>query len=222
MATIAERRAALAEERAALRVENRSALASMRTEQRFWVLPEQVRNVSLILFDLTQASTEPVVVYLEGIARQRRWPSRTAEDMRHLVEDLFFDATSSDAGLQSLAGLTDVASPTDAAAMQIAIRRALEWQVVAWAREKNEKIGLAPSTDNMLQRAEHQRMSVHASSRPPQRGASTEGRNRKWCARLRVRFHGRVGKFKVREVIPLAEMRQKAPLVIKAGSRLKT
>ena len=126
------------------------------------------------------------------------------------MDDLFFEATSSEDRLESFAGLTDVSSPTDAAAMQIAIRRAIEWQAVAWARDKNTKIALAPSSDSVLQRAEHERMAVCAAGRPPPRGTSTEGRNRKWCSRLRARFGGGFGKFKVRETIPLADMLQKA------------
>ena len=55
-----------------------------------------------------------------------KWPEKSEDELRRFVEDLFFDATSSDDRLESLVGLTDVANPTDAAAMQTAVRRALE------------------------------------------------------------------------------------------------
>ena len=166
MASTAERVAALARERAELRAAARRERSSLRAEERFWVLPDTVRHTSLALFDLVHADAEPVMVYLSGVARQYKWAEKSTDELRRFVEDLFLDATSSEDRLESLVGLTDVANPTDAVAMQTAIRRALEWQVVAWAREKNERIGLAPSSDSLLQRQEHGRVALPETARP--------------------------------------------------------
>ena len=122
----AEQQATLARERAGLHAAAKRERSSLRAEQRFWVLPDAVRHTSLILYDLVHANAEPVAVYLSGVAEQCHWPEKSADELRHFVEDLFLDATSSDAGLESLAGLTDVANPTDVAATRTAIRRALE------------------------------------------------------------------------------------------------
>ena len=222
MASTAERVAALARERAELRAAARRERSSLRAEERFRVLPDTVRHTSLALFDLVHADAEPVMVYLSGVARQYKWAEKSTDELRRFVEDLFLDATSSEDRLESLVGLTDVANPTDAVAMQTAIRRALEWQVVAWAREKSERIGLAPSSDSLLQRQEHGRVALPETARPVQRGASHEGRSRKYCSRVRRRYGGRGGKFKVRETAPLAEMLTKACVSLSCcGSRLK-
>ena len=47
-------------------------------------------------------------------------------------------------------------------------------------------------------------MALSVTARPPQRGTSQEGRNRKYCFRVRQRYGGRVGKSKVREKVPVA------------------
>jgi len=210
MDNIADRTRLLAAERAKLKKELRKERDKQRAEARQWVLPEAVSHTSLILFDLAQYEAEPVVVYLEALARQYDWPHRSAEELRIFVEDAFISATSSEEGLDAFARLTDTTNPSDVAAMTTAVRRVIEWRSVAWARDKNERIGLAPSSASMLDRAEATRATLPGGVRPEQRGTSSEGRNRKWCARLRTRFKGRFGKLKVRECIPLPEMQDKA------------
>ena len=116
----------LTRERAGLRAAAKRERSSLCVEQRFWTLPNVVQHTSVALFDLAHADAEPVMVYLSGVARQYKWPEKSEDELRRFVEDLFFDATSSDDRLESLVGLTDVANPTDAAAMQTAVRRALE------------------------------------------------------------------------------------------------
>ena len=75
---------------------------------------------------LAHGDTEPVAVYLSGVARQYAWPSKSPDELRYFIEDLYLEATSSDEGLAQLAGLTDVSNPVDGVAMQTAIRRVLE------------------------------------------------------------------------------------------------
>jgi hypothetical protein len=203
---------------AELRRENRNARARAHTVARQWVLPENVRKVALIMSDIAQGDTEPAVKYLTGVAKQQRWPSRSIEELERVVEDLFLDATSTDAQLELYAGLTDVSQPTDVAAMSIAARQVASWRVVQWSRAQNRVQGLAPSTDQMLLRAESERERFPEELGLPQRGTSREGSARRWAHRLRVQYNGRSGKLRVREVLPPEEMRDKA-LILRLAER---
>ena len=145
---LAAHRAALSVASAAvsaeLRRENRNARARAHTVARQWVLPENVRKVALIMFDIAQGDTEPAAKYLTGVAKQQRWPSRSIQELQRVVEDLFLDATSTDAQLELYAGLADVSQPTDVAAMSIAARQVASWRVVQWSRAQNRVHGASP------------------------------------------------------------------------------
>ena len=82
--------------------------------------------------------------------------------------------------------------------------------MVQWAREQNAVKRLAPSTDQLLQHLEERRVRLPAGVRPPSRGSSLSAAARKWATRLRERWGGFVGKFKVRDDLPLNERRDKA------------
>ncbi len=212
--TLAARRAALAAASVAasaeLRRERQDERARARTVAREWVLPEHVQRVALIIYDMAQGIAEPAVKYLAGVGRQSGWPIRFGAALQRMVEDLLIDATSTDAKLEHYAAPTDTSCPADFAAMRLTARRVADWQVAAWSRGQIAVQGLAVSTDQMLVRVESERERLPDAVRPPQRGSSLEGGARKWAHRLRLQHQGRSSKLRVREVLPLAEMRDKA------------
>lgn len=195
---------------AAARKLRASMRASSKAAERHWVLTGSVRNAVLIMFDLAQGDTEPALVYLDGIRRQYGWPEQPSDDVVRLVEDTYLEATSTDNALAEYAALVNATNPTDAAAMRLAVRRVEEWRVVVWSRRQNVEKGLAPCGDLLLQRAEDSRALLPEAVRPPQRGTSMEGRNRKWVTRVCMRYGGRRGKIRPRDVLTQVEMRDKA------------
>ena len=210
LSQLAARKKELAAARAELREEARRVRAAEAVEARAWVLPEHVRNVTLILFDLAQSDAEPAAIYLDGVARQRGWPKRSDDDIRTFVEDAFLEATATQEGRDAFCALADPADPADVAAMRIAASRFAEWQVVVWTRVQNEAVGQTGCAAHMLDHLETVRLRLPSGARPPLRGASSEGKNRKWLSRLRKRYRGRVGKLKVRDVLSQEEMLAKA------------
>lgn len=197
-------------ELAELTRERRAFESASTVQSRWWAMHGSVRNTVLILHDLAQGDLEPVVKYLQGLSRQRKWPPRSDEDIGRLVEDTFVDATGTDAALEQYDALTDASNPYDAVAMRLALRRIADWRVVAWCRELNERIALAPSSDNLLQRFEEVRSVMPEEHRPATRGTSGVGGSRRWVSRLRSQYRGRFGKLKVREVVPPEELLAKS------------
>ena len=207
---VAGRRQALRAELASIRAEERTLHARARAEARWWVLSDTMRHVCLILFDLAEYDAEPAVVYLRGVAAQRDWPTRDNDDLRGMVHDLFLEATATPEGLQCYAALTDTSNPTELGAMQQATNRIVEWRAVVWTRSVNTRVGLGPSSSSLLDRCEAARVELAGPAQPRRRGGQLDGTNRRFVHRIRERYRGRYGKFKVRERIPRSEMRAKS------------
>ena len=184
--------------------------AAGRSSARAWVLVGEVKNAALITYALTQFENEPVVKYLGSVGRQCHWPAKTEAELVRIADDCFASAVGDDVGLDMLAQLTDTDAPSDAGAMRTALAYVEEWRVVEWARAQAVQKGVAVSTDLLLHQAESRRAQLPEATRLPPRGSSADSRGRQWAYRLRQRWGGRHGKFKVREVVPLPEMREKA------------
>lgn len=212
--SLAERRRRVEEElvaaRRALKREKVRVAGSRRAAARAWVLSGRILNTTLTIYLQAQYEVQPAIKYLTGVARQRHWPSKPEEEVGALVEDAFLRMADSDAGLEELAGLGDVNNPTDVVAMRDALKFVEEWKVVEWARQQHAQRRLAPSTSLLLEYAEASRAKLPASARQDLRGSGTDGGRRKWAFRLRQRWGGRLGKFKVREELPLVDARHKA------------
>ena len=216
---LAERRRTLESELVAVRREIRGARdcagaakrAAKRSLAHAWVLSDEVRDVTMIAFALAQYDPEPAVKYLRNVAMQRHWPKKSDAEVARLIDDCFDDATGSDAAMDALAKLADPTDPTNAAAMRAAMVYVEEWRVVTWARLQAVRKGLAVSTDLLLHQVETLRAKCPEAARLPPRGPSAGNRGRQWACRLRRRWGGRYGKFKVREIVPPPEMRSKAP-----------
>ncbi len=211
---IAQQRAALAEERRRLSREaalerDRQARAA-RAAARAWQLTgAKLRNPVFIAYALADWDPEPAAKFLMAKAEQYHWPQRPVAEIVRLIEDAFMAFTESDAGRSELLGLIDLAAPADAVALRSALRYVEEWRVVMWARRQNSLKGLRPSSDLLLSYAERRRQELQASVDFPSCGTIAEGAGRKWVHRLRQRWGGRRGTFRVREVLSLDEMRDK-------------
>lgn len=181
-----------------------------RVRARQWVLTHSMRHTVLIIVDQSQGDVEAAAMYLGAVAAERHWPTKSDLERRHVAEDVFIHATCSDALLEDYVGLVDVVSTHDPDAMRVALRYALEWRVVNWARRQNLEKQLAPDTDQLLDRLEEERLKLPEGVRPPERGTSHSSAARKWASRLRERWGGCIASIKVREHVPLQEKRDKA------------
>ena len=94
--------------------------------------------------------------------------------------------------------------------MKAALKMVSEWRLVVWARNLNEQHALAPSTEAVLQRYEDLRERMPDAVRVPYRGTVAEASARMWATKFRRRWKGRFGGMRVREEVPVAELKTKA------------
>lgn len=198
------------DELAVVRRELKRERAGARAAARVWALPDAVRRSVLVMFDQAHGDAGPAVTYLKIVARERHWPEKSDVELRGVVEDVFLGATNSTDALESYAALVDTTASSDPDAMRVALRYTEEWRVVVWAREQNTQKGLAPSTAQLLHRHEGHLATLPDAVRPLSHCTSSSSTRRKWGVRLRERWGGEFGRIKVRERVPLDEMRDKA------------
>lgn len=195
----------------------RAELASLgrqqRREARQWAPTTEMKHIVLVMIDQAEGAVAHTVVYLRAAALQRHWPEKSAVEMQRIAEDIFLEATSSEAQLETYAAIVDVSAPSDVEAMRTALRYILEWRVVEWATVQNEERKLAPSTGQLLDQYEMERLRLPDHVRPPARGTSQDAAARKWATRLRERWGGVLGRLKVRDDTPLEVKRSKASAV---------
>ena len=174
--------------------------------QRQWTLSEELKRVALILFERAGYDASAAAVFLRGVAAKRKWEMRTEVDVRRLVDDLFMEVD-----LDHLALLCDVANPSDVVAMRTAVRFWEQWALAAWVKEVNQRQGVAPSTEMVLDRLERQRLDLPEAVRPAGKGDVAMAKARAWACKWRRRWGFRYGTIRTREDIPAQEMREKAP-----------
>ena len=187
--------------------------AARRSRDAVWSFPARIEDTALVIYDLAGFVTEPAVHYLGGEAAKRRWPPKPAAALALLVESWFVRADVS-----RLAGLCDIAGPSDPSAMHVALSWVEQWRLATWARDLNSVKGVAPSTDAVLRQLETRRMALPAAVMPPPRGTSAVPRARMWALRWRRRWGGRHGTIRPRDDLPLDEMRRKVPRTFCEGS----
>ena len=147
--------------------------------------------------------------YLVNCGRKRHWPDKTESELEAMVEECVLQADEGE-----LASLTDCENPSDATAMRAALAYLQQWRVVAWVRDLNASKGVAPSTSSVLQRYETGRAGLPEAVRPRAAGGLADCSARAWARKFRKRWGGRHRKIRVREVVPLGEMREKAAVGI--------
>ena len=174
--------------------------------QRQWTLSEELKRVALILYERAGYDARAAAVFLLGVAAKRKWEMRAEIDVRRLVDDLFMEVD-----LDRLALLCDVANPSDVVAMRTALRFWEQWALAAWVKEVNQRKGVAPSTEMVLDRLERQRLDLPEAVRPAGKGDVAMAKARAWACKWRRRWGFRYGAIRAREDIPAEEMREKAP-----------
>lgn len=94
-----------------------AAKAAAVVTARQWALSDTLRNAAVIIYVLAGYEVEPALRFLAMAGRVRHWPSRSAEDLGRLVEDLFMEFEAGE-----IANLTDTNEPSDAVAMREAAK----------------------------------------------------------------------------------------------------
>jgi len=206
-----QQRAAIDKESAA----NKKAIKALLQQERdkkkqkakVWQLGAWLTHVVIILVVRANGITDPAVKLLCVAARKRRWPAKPEEEIAILVEDL---CLFGGVGFDEMCALCLDDRPSDPSAFKAAVRWSLEWELFLWADKLNAEKGLAPSTGQVLLRAELLRRQLPEWHRPAAIGVAAQSSARMWAFRWRKRWGGRHGKIRVRDDIPVEEMRAKA------------
>lgn len=170
---------------------------------RHWVLTGQARDVALSIYLMADYRTEPAVVYLKRICRERHYPARSDAEIAHLVVDEFLKAST-----EYLLHLGGEEATCDATVTSTALSYVDEWRVAEWTLAQNLK-GVAPCTPSVLCQFEALRSARPERLRLSSWGLSTNSSTRKRVCRWRKRFGGRVGKLRTQEEISLDVLRFK-------------
>ena len=195
---------ALAEVRRQTKDAKRKERDALKSLDRAWRLSGSPLHTALIIYSLAGYVVEPAVKFLIASGRKRHWPEKSEMELQTVVEDEFLKI-----GVAELNALVDVGDSSDSAAMKAALVYAEQWRVVVWTRRLNTEQGVAPSTDSVLQRLSANSDGLPEDVRPPDVGCVADARARMWARRWRRRWGGRHAKVRVREDIPLPELRSK-------------
>ena len=130
-----------------------------RAHRSTWVLDGAIRNTVPIIYILCDFEELPVSVYLCGVGMCRRWPSMPDGYLLKLTQECFAAAD-----LRELVSLTAVDEPSDATAMQVAMKMLQEWRLMKWGLDLNAN-GVAPSTCDLLRQAATSYQHPHAEKR---------------------------------------------------------
>ena len=174
-------------------------------DRKTWVLTERQKHVALIAYAQAGCEVAPAMEFLAKAAAKHKWPKKTAEQLRDVVEGLFDGAS-----VEELRELCDLENPKDLAAARQAVRLTEEWRLYRWVRGLNYGRGVAPPTETVLQRFEDQRLRLPEGVRPAYRGVAAMPSARMWAKRFRGRFAGKHGRIKCKSNMEPQEIRDKA------------
>lgn len=179
-------------------------------QAREWVLVGRLRQTALAVYVLAGYAPEPVIVFLRGAGRQRRWCAKTDAELLDLTETAFLHMD-----LEDICALCDEDAPADGEAFRRAVACVAQWRAVSWSRVQLAERHVAPDTETLAVEYEAVRATFTEQFRPRLwLGASGA---RKQGTRLRQRWGGRCGVMRPREVLPAADMREKVALHISEG-----
>ena len=164
-------------------------------------------KVALILYDKAGGKPDAAAAFLAREAAKKHWEQKPVEAVEELVRELFLKVV-----LPEYVSLCDMQSSSDFAAMGAALRFWEEWALVVWAKDANRRLGVAPSTEAVLEKAERLRQELPADWRPPGKGSAASATARSWCKRWRRRWGGRIGAVRARDDVTPGEIRDKASL----------
>jgi hypothetical protein len=207
---VAERgqlQAELADTAKKIKHERRAAKDKAQSLALQWQLTPRLMKVSLIIYMLAEYRAAPAIKFLHVTARKKRWPAKSDEEVERVVGDLFVETD-----LEELGRMCDLEQPDDPGATQEAVRYVEEWRAFNYVLDLNTRLGVAPSTADVLQKLEANRLHVPSAVRPLAKGTAAEVKARMWARRWRQRWGARHGKVRISDEVPLAERRSKAPL----------
>ena len=170
-----------------------------------WQLSSLLLHTALIIYSLSGYNAHPAAKYLLTSGRKRHWPQKSEEELEEMVEGLFMKCD-----VDELADFADTQNPKDMRAMRAALPYVEQWRLVTWTSQANVQQGVAPSTESVLQQYEAQRQQLPEAVRPPGVGVPAQTSARVWAAAWRRRWGGKHGRIRVREQIPVEELRSKA------------
>lgn len=177
-----------------------------KSRDRGWQLTCRQERVVLILYGLAGYTAGPAVQYLAMQAGKRKWPSRSPQDLDSLVGDLFLQVD-----VRQFAALLDEQGPSDVEAFRVAVAFLREWEVAEWVRGINQRQGVAPATETVLEEFEKRRMQYPDELRPRELGSITESRARESARQWRLRWGARHARVRVcGDGLGPAELREKA------------
>ena len=203
----------VAENQQDIKREIQKARDQTRSARQKWQLTDWLKKVVLIIYMLAAFRAAPAIKFLELTARKRRWPEKSPEELEQLVEHLFLAAD-----VAWLAHADSLDEPEDPAATKEAIKHVEEWRVFEHVKDLNQRLGLAPSTEQVLQKLEENRLKIPLPLQPVPRGATAEVKARMWARRWRRRWGARHGRLGLLDDITLAEKRNKAVLLYEVDS----
>ena len=187
-----------------IKQEEAKAKAAARLAVQQWQLAPRLKAVVLAIFLLAQYQAAPAIKFLHHIGQKRSWPQKDDEELERIVEDLFLAAD-----VEQLGRLVDLDEPEDSAVATEALQYLEEWRAVEFVRDANSRLGVAPSTEDILRKLEANRLQIPESLRPVSKGTATQAKARMWAKRWRERWGGCYGKLRLRDDTPVAEMQEK-------------
>ena len=183
---------------------NKKETEQQKAAQKVWQVAGSLLNTVLIIYVLARYISEPAAKYLITAAKKRQWPEKSEEDVGRMVEDRFAAIE-----FEELRAITDADNPSDRAAFKTATGFVEEWRLRQWVVELNDKKGVTPPTELVLQQYQQNTADIPEEFRPRPRETSAEPGTRMWAARLRARWGGFMGSLQASEDIPVETMRGK-------------
>ena len=162
-------------------------------------------KVALILYDRAGYQPDAAAAYLAREAAKRKWEPKPEAAVKQLVSEVFLKAN-----LEDYLSLCDAQGSSDAVAMQAALEFWIEWSLASWVKDANERLGVAPSTEAVLEKAEQMRLQETLEHRPASKGTAAGAKARSWCFRWRRRWGAHHGALRARDDVTVEEMRSKA------------
>ena len=147
----------------------------------------------------------PLIEFFRSQGRQRHWRDKTDDELSEIIERAFLDTD-----VCVIAPLSDPEAPPNIGAMRTALGRMVQWWVAQWTLTQNRVRGVAPSTTSVLVHFEALWLQLPEGVRPSPWGTSRAVAPHKRISRWRRRWGGRYGALRVREIIPVPDMREKA------------
>ena len=190
-----------------LKQERQKAKDAARSATRQWQLTPWLKKVIVTIYMLAQYRAAPAAKFLHVAAQRRRWPGKSDEELEKMVEDLFLHED-----VDELGRMCDLEEQGDPRVTKEALKHVEEWRAVEYVRDLNSRLGIAPSTEDILRKLEENRLQLPLPLRPPSKGTAADVKARMWARRWRGRWGARYGKLRIREEVALADMRHKAVL----------